>query len=917
MARKRLFVVDTMAMAFRNFHAFGANPLRTVSGLPTSVVFGSVGFLMRLIEEEKPDYLVMATDSREKTFRHHLYQAYKANRSEMPEDLALQMPYLFELFEAMGLKLLKEGGLEADDLIGSLVTQYAAQGLDCYIVSGDKDFMQLITPQIKLYSPKKGAQVQIIDESGVQAKFGCAPEQVIDILAILGDSSDNVPGVNGIGDKGASELIQKYGSLDGIYANLEQIGNKRQREALTTHREMAYLSKQLVTIKTDATLHFSLEDFAINGAEAVCNSTLLALVEKLEFRIVAEKMAARLQEQRVKLEPQPPRDDINVIRENLNYITANTTQALEWLRKSASQTDLMVFDTETTGLDIINDRPIGASFSFAPNEAWYVPLIEEHLQGVPLSEAVETVKEVLRQPGVLKIGHNTKFDIQMLANLGVEVRGQLADTMIASYLLNSTERSHGLDACVLRHLNYEKIKTSALLKTSGNQATWTADLKQIAEYACEDADFTLRLWQALAPQLEQLGLGHVFWNVEMPLVPVLAQMEQAGIYVDAAALDVFSQQLDVKAKELTATIYQEAGEEFNINSPKQLQVILFEKLKVHEQVGAKRLKKTKSGYSTDVSVLEMLAVHPLPKALLEYRTVTKLKGTYVDALPQLINPKTNRIHTSFHQTGTATGRVSSSDPNLQNIPIRSELGREIRKAFRTADPDWEIVSADYSQVELRLLAHLAHEDNLTAAFAEGADIHTATAAKIFGVEPGSVSKNQRSAAKAINFGLIYGMGPQRLARETGTTTAEAKSFIEKYFASYPRIRTYIDDSIQFAKEHLYTKTITGRRRPLPEIAGKDALALASAQNIAVNSPVQGSAADLIKIAMTRIQKELEETGLRARMLLQVHDELVFECHRDDVAAVMALVKRCMESAMELDVPIVAEVAAGTNWLEAH
>lgn len=908
MSKKRLFIIDAMAMAFRSYHAI--RPLTSSQGVPVNAVYGSLLFLWSLIEREKPDYLAFATDSQEKTFRHQLYTAYKANRTEMPPDLAAQLPYLFRLFQALEAPLLKEPNLEADDLIGSVVVQHASPELHCYIVSGDKDFMQLINPHVTLYSPKKGGEVHEVNDAEVFSKFACRPDQVIDILALIGDSSDNVPGVPGIGDKGAAKLIQQFGSLDGIYAHLGEISNQKQRLSLETNRELAYLSQKLVTIHTEAQLHFTLDDLRCNPITALGNPTLLSLLEELEFKSYVERVRARIRSLPAASIKTRPQSD-----QKRNYHCVKSEGELLSLVERAKGAKRFTFDTETTGLDRISDQPIGLSLSFEAGEAFYVPLHDKHRE-LERERILQAFRAILEESKALKIGHNVKFDLQMLNNIGVKVRGPLADTMIMSYLLDSGERLHNLDECCLRYLHEVKIKTEELLDASGSMLS--APLEQLTEYACEDADYTLRLYDILWPRLERDELVPVFKEIEMPLVPVLAAMEQTGIHVDAEILREISDRLSARAQQLETKIHELAGEAFNINSTKQLQQILFEKLKIHEQLGLKRLKKTKTGYSTDVSVLEQMTEHPLPAALLEYRMLSKLKSTYVDTLPQLIHQKTNRIHTNFHQTGTATGRLSSSDPNLQNIPIRSTEGKEIRKAFCSNRQGWVTISADYSQIELRVLAAMAGDEQLREAFVQGEDIHTSTAARIFGIDPRQVSSDQRAQAKAINFGIIYGMGPQRLARETGVTMKEAKDFIDRYFATYPRIRHYIETSIQFARDREYTRTITGRRRPLKEInASRDGASLANAQNVAVNSPVQGSAADLIKKAMVEVQKKLDESGYHAKMLLQVHDELVFECPEAEVTAVMQLIRREMEHAYDLGVPLKVEISFGKNWLEAH
>jgi DNA polymerase-1 len=935
MQPKRLFIVDAMALAFRSHYAFAGRPLTTKSGLPTSAVFGCAMFMNKLIAEQRPDYLVVASDAQAKTFRHELYSGYKANRKAMPEDLAAQLPTLFRLFAAYGVPLLREPGLEADDLIGTLARRFAADDLHVYIVSGDKDFMQLIDERTFLLRPKKGDESIVIDRAGVVEYFGVGPEQVIDCLAIIGDASDNVPGVHGIGEKGAAKLVLDHGSLDAIYANLESIANAKHRNALTEHRASAFLSRQLVTIKTDCTLGLELTDLALDPDAASRRPELVELFHELEFRALADRADVRRSvtiavatdlgaapagagDARLALAERPAPERIP--DETPGYALVDRPERLAELVAALEAVSAFAFDSETTGLDRIDSRPIGLSFSTEPGRAWYLPIVAEHLGkdegALTPAAALDAVRPLLADAGKTKIGHNVKFDLQMLANAGVPVSGPFVDTMIADWLLDPAGRQHGLDPCCLRHLNYEKIPTSTLIGKKGELPMLEAPLPELTRYACEDADLTLRLAHRLLPLIEGKGLLPVLRDVEMPLIPVLAHMEQTGVYIDTKVLSEASTRLGALVERLEQEVHKAAETEFNVNSPKQLGDVLFNQLKLHEQLGIKGLKKTQSGFSTDESVLQRMAAHPLPRAILEYRGAAKLKGTYVDALPQLVHPQTHRLHTSFHQTGTATGRLSSSDPNLQNIPIRSPEGQEIRRAFRAQQPGWVIVSADYSQIELRILAHLAGEAALAAAFAAGEDIHTMTAARIFGVEAGGVDPVLRSRAKAINFGIIYGMGPRRLAAETGVSMAEATQFIDRYFATYPKINEYIDKAIADARAHGYATTITGRRRPIDGLFGRGA-GVAAAENIAVNSPIQGSAADLIKLAMIRIDEALRVSRLEAKLVLQVHDELVLECPERELDAVERIVRNGMQHAMELSVPLAVEIGHGPSWLEAH
>ncbi len=953
--KKNLYIIDTMAMAFRSYHAFGARPLTTASGQPTSALYGSLSFILSLIEKEKPDYLLFATDTKEKTFRHTLYPEYKANRDEMPEDLAAQIQPLYELIEILGCPLLKMPGFEADDLIGSLVTQYRSDDLHHFIVSGDKDFMQLINERVSLYAPKKAQEALIINKDQVFEKFGCAPIHVIDALAIIGDSSDNVPGVRGIGEKGAAKLVCEFGSLENIYANLAKIGNQRQIEALKTGQEQVYLSRELVTIKTDIPLNFDLESSTFSAA-ILGNGQLEEFCERMEFKSIVSrvnriagsasgesklvltktKAANSSDEKPVEEKTAPSKkkkktslfDDIDADQGvevkkvervfNPNYKQVNTAAIWREVVDKWQKSSVAAFDTETTGLNIVSDVPIGLSLSFEKGHAYYLPLADEHFPSeLNRKEFMTQLKKMFASPDIRKVAHNLKFDLQMLKNIDIDVAGPYGDTMIAAYLVESAMPSYGLDSLCLNVLEFKKIPISELINVKKDESMLSVPLDLLTEYACEDADYTLRLYDCYFPQLEEKKLWHLFETIEIPLVPVLANMEQAGIYVDKKTLASLSRLLDKKIAEAEEKIYKEAGEEFNINSTKQLQYIMYEKLKVHEKVGITRLKKTKSGFSTDVSMMEKLSDHPLPQVILDYRTLAKLKNTYVDTLPELIDPKSGRIHTHFNQTGTTTGRLSSNNPNLQNIPIRSTLGKEIRKAFRAPSSDCVILSADYSQMELRVMAHVAKEKSLVAAFLAGEDIHRSTAAKVFGVSIDDVDDNMRANAKAINFGIMYGMGPQRLARETGVSMNEAKLFIEKYFEGFPAIRKFISGAIEDAKRKGYTETITGRRRSLPDIKSDNRMLQVAAENMAINTPIQGSSADIIKKAMVDLSLELQAKKAKSRILLQVHDELVLEVPQDEIAMASEMVKRVMESAVTLDVPLLTEIGYGENWLEAH
>lgn len=934
---KRIFVVDVMAMAFRTFHALSRRPLTNKAGFPTSAIYGSAMFLMKLIAEERPDYLVLASDTAGPNFRHEIYPEYKANRGEMPEDLAVQIPELFKMFRLWGLPLIKEDHLEADDLIGAIAKQWTDQDTSCYIVSGDKDFMQLIDEQIFLYAPKKGGANEVIGFQGVLDKFGCKPEQVTDVQAICGDSVDNVPGVKGIGEKGASTLIGDWGSLEGIYENLEDVRNKRQKEFLREQKDMAFLSRQLVTIKTDAPLSITKNDAILDPDKALACENLLDFFDDMNFRSLHQRVQEAISGPELTLETvttgstekakksKKAADQkseeatrlFELAKSRGQYDLIDTREKFDSVLKQISAASEIAFDTETTGLSLRDDRPIGISLAWAKGQACYIPLNQDHLKDLSPEAVVSGLKPIFEsENGPIKIAHNLKFDYMMLRHLGIHLNGPVGDSMIVAFILNPTRKSYGIDALSLEDIGIEKIPTTALMGTKKqiNMADVPADV--VSVYASEDADCCLQLYQKLFPQLDK-DLLYVYEKIDLPTLTILAKMEFEGISIDHEALAGLSESLLDESLDLQEEIYKEAGEEFNINSPKQLQVILFEKLKIHEKLGVKKLKKTKSGISTDVSVLESLSAHPLPTALLTYREVSKLRNTYVDTLPQLIHESSGRIHTSFHPTGTATGRLSSSHPNLQNIPIRTKRGRAVRSAFVPPE-GMDLISADYSQIELRILAHISKDEGLQQAFRDNLDIHTSTAASMFKKDPAEVSHSDRSQAKAINYGIAYGMGPQRLAKTTGVSLREAKDFIERYFDSFPGIKSYIDGAILYATEHGYSKTILGRRRPIDGLDGKSGpMALVNSKNIAVNSPIQGSAADLMKLAMIKIDQELSENNVRAKMLLQVHDELVFECPSEETESVCQLIRHGMEHAMELSVPLKADIGIGKNWLEAH
>lgn len=892
---KRIFIIDAMAMAFRSFFALGRSPLTTHDGVPISAVYASALFMNKLLLEEKPDYLAIVGESKGATFRTQLYKDYKATRDKMPDDLARQLPYFWQLFEAYGYPVLQAEGMEADDVIGTLATRYASPDLHVYIVSGDKDFMQLISDQVFLYAPKKGEEAVIVDRAGVQQKFLCAPKQVIECLALIGDTSDNVPGVPGIGEKGAAKLIEKYQTLEGIYDHLEEITAKKQREGLEQNKEMAFLSRTLVTLKTNLDLPVGLSDFACDPVKTAQNKRVLDFYRSLNFKQLAAKVADAIGADAfdpTRSKPAEQREEHFTRADNPTALTAKMARLVDAPR--------FAFALVCKGDDIISDRPEGIAFALSKEEAFYVPLRERELIRLTLEDARLAIKAVLEDPLVEKISDTIKNAIHACHAVGIGLCEPYFDTGIVDYLLDPNYGDHSLRSTAERHLG---------ISVPIGSDVW--------EDRCRQATAIFELHDHLAAELTAQDMKTVYSTIEMPLIAVLARAERNGIFVDTEFLNTFSDVLDKKAREFEAKVYQEAGETFNIGSPKQLQEILFQKLRVHEDLGVRQLKKTKTGFSTDESVLSKLKGHPVAKAILDWRAVTKLKSTYVDALPQYVNPKSHRLHTRLNQTVAATGRLSSDKPNLQNIPMRSELGQEIRKAFRPQEPGSVLISADYSQVEIRLLASMARVDSLIEAFRLGHDIHRATAAKIFGVELDRVDDVMRSRAKAINFGIIYGMGPQRLAAETGVTVTEAKEFIRKYFIAYPGIKDFTESLVKKARETGVSTTLCGRKRPIPGIDERNRAVMARAENIAINAPIQGSAADLIKLAMITIDRDLTDRRLQARMLLQIHDELLFECPSAEVDEVCQLVKEGMENALESEVPLIVEVGVGHHWLEAH
>jgi len=883
-----IYLVDGTALAYRSHFAFIRNPLVNSKGQDTSASFGYVSALLRLIRQDKPEYMAVAFDRPEPTFRKEKFAEYKATREKAPREMVAQFPVIKEMTEALGVPVLELAGYEADDLIGTAARIAEERGLKVRIVSGDKDMMQLVDDKTVIYDISKRDGPELIDAKGVEEKFGVPPEKVVDVLGLMGDSSDNVPGVPLVGPKKAAQMIQKHGSLERVLEMAPAEKKSKTQENLIEYADQARLSKELVTIDTHAPMKLDIERL---HPERQDTETLFRIFDELEFNSLRDEFAG----------------DTAQPAETAGYELV-TEKELDGVAKSIRKAGFVVYDTETTSLDPYSAEIVGIAFSWKAHEAVYVPW----------SDAVaKKVTPLLEDPKLPKGGQNMKYDAQVLRTHGIELRNFAFDTMVASYLLEPGRGNHNLDTMSLRHLGVRKTTTEELIGKGKNQITMAeVDVETVAEYAAEDADCTFRLVEYFKPQLEEQELMKLFTEVEMPLVPVLLDMERAGVALDAPYLKKMSKELEKIAERLVGEIHELAGEEFNVKSPKQLGPILFEKLEI-QKGNRKKPRKTKTGaYSTDAQTLEAYAEHPIVAKLLEYREVTKLKSTYVDALPLMVHPSDHRIHSSFNQTVAATGRLSSQDPNLQNIPVRTELGRRIRRAFVAAE-GCKLLSADYSQIELRLMAHLSGDPGLIDVYARGGDVHAETAARMFDVPLEKVTREQRNSAKAINFGILYGMGPQRLSRDLKISMDEGRAFLEAYFREFPKVPEFQKQAVEKAREDGYVMTLLGRRRAIPEVHSGDPGIRAQAENMAKNTPVQGTAADLIKVAMIRIHERLAKEKLKARMILQVHDELVFEAPVDEVDRVGSLVRSEMEGALELRVPLVAEVGVGDNWLEAH
>ncbi len=935
MAEKKIFLLDALALIYRAHFAFIKTPRITANGQNTSAVFGFVNFLLQILDKEKPTHLAVAFDLSGPTFRHDKFEAYKATREEMPEDIRFAIPKTKELLRALNIPVLEMEGYEADDVIGTIAKRAEEHGYQVYMVTPDKDYCQLVTDNIFLYKPSRaGEGVEILNPAMVKERYGVTPIQMIDFLGLKGDKVDNIPGIPKVGDVTAVELINQFGSVEEIVKRADEITKKAIQASVKEFGEQGLLSKWLATIATDAPIPWDEDHCKVGDPD---REKTVELMNELEFRNTAKRILSspifggnqEVQRdlfgnaigggatadysggtQAVSEEPAYETGFSNITDRKHNYMPISSEKELKKLIADIQKQGYFCFDTETTGLDAMQAELIAMTISLEPGEAFMVYFPEGDTAAMA---QLDLLKAVLESKTILKIGQNIKYDMLVLRNHGVTVCEPLYDTLLAHYVIDP-DKPHGMDAMAMELLHYEPVSITTLIGKKGKDQLNMRDveLSKLIEYACEDADITLSLKHKLDPMLDAADLRRVFETVEMPLVPVLTDIEFAGVHVDEEFLNQYSKQLEIEMLSIEKDIYRLAGMKFNINSPKQLGEIIFDKLKLG------KAKKTKTGqYSTKEEDLVALAEeHEFPAYIMRYRKLGKLKSTYVDALPSLVNPKTGRIHSTFSQAITATGRLSSNNPNMQNIPIRSEEGREIRKAF-VASEGCVIMSADYSQVELRLIAELSKDPGMMADFRDGHDIHRATASKVFGVPIDEVTSDMRSKAKMVNFGIIYGISAFGLAQRLKISRHEAAEIISSYFAQYSKIKEYMDQSIADARRLGYTSTMLGRRRYIPDINSANATTKGFAERNAINTPVQGSAADLIKVAMTNIHREMKARNMRSQMILQVHDELVFEAVLDEVEVLSKLIKEKMESAIPMQVPMLVEVGTGHNWLEAH
>ncbi|MDD5363310.1 MAG: DNA polymerase I [Ignavibacteria bacterium] len=954
---EKLFLIDAMAMIYRAYFAMIGRPLKDGKGNNVSAIYGFVNSLIKILEDEKPDHIAVCFDTEQPTFRHKEFPQYKAQRADIPDDMPWQINEVKEIVKLFNIPSIELGGYEADDIIGTLVKQAEKEGVNSYMVTPDKDYMQLISDKSFMYKPSrtstgnKVSDIEIVGEEGVKVKFGVTPDKVIDVLGLMGDTADNIPGVKGVGEKTAIALIQEYGSIDGVYENIDKIKKPKLKEMLIKDKKNAYLARHLVTINTEVPMDTNFHHLVRTEPD---KESLAKRFDELEMKTFARKFGAGLKFTSEKkdtpksddapslqitikgakvedLIPEEKKDLKSAAEVKHDYYTIKTIANLEKLVKKLLTEELISFDTETTGLNPIEAKLVGISLASQEHQAFYIPVYGEYEKklaaegelfsthketepkGLEVNIVVEKIKPLLESKKVMKTGQNLKYDYMIMKNYGVEIQNIYFDTMIGSFILNPEGR-HNMDDLAEKWLKYKTIHIDELIGKGKHEISMAdVDIDKITEYAAEDADITLQLHHRLEYELQKINLLKFCEEVEFPLIKVLGDMEYEGIKVSTEVLNILDKEIVKYIKEYEDKIYELAGSKFNINSTSQLAEILTKKL------GLQLSKKTKTGFSTDISVLEDLRyMHPIAGNLIEYRMLAKLKSTYIDGLLNAVSQVTGRVHTSFNQIGASTGRLSSTDPNLQNIPVRTDTGRSIRKAFIPKNDDYVILSADYSQVELRVMAHFSEDENFINAFKRNRDIHTETAMRVFKLKSkDEVTPNRRRKAKEVNFGIIYGIGAFGLATRLEIKNTEAKEIIDRYFQEFPKVFEYLEKTKKFAHENGYVATLKGRRRYLPQINNQNNTVRAEAERAAINMPIQGTAADMIKIAMIEIHSIFKEKKLKSRMLLQVHDELVFEVEKSELEEVKKIVLREMKNAIKLNVPVEVEVGIGKNWFEAH
>ena len=944
--QKRLFLLDAYALIFRGYYALIKNPRINSKGMDTSAIMGFMNSLLDVIRREKPDHLAVCFDKGGSADRTEMFAEYKANRDATPDAIKIAVPYIQNILKAMHIPVVELEGMEADDIIGTLAKQAEKEDYKVYMVTPDKDFGQLVSENIFMYRPARlGNGIEIWGIPEVQKRFGVErPEQVIDYLGMMGDASDNIPGLPGVGDKTAKKFIEEFGSMENLLANTDKLKGKM-KEKVQENAELGILSKKLATIFVDCDVTFNAKDYELSMPDG---EKVQEIFEELEFRRLKDQFLKLFSSESDSDSPEESKQESNTSQKKQTeagggqfslfggdgQVTGGTIKevssrksikevshvyqsilpgmAMKLFVQNLMKQTSVCFDTETTGLNPLTAELVGIAFSWEAGKGFYVPFPEDKKEA---QEILEQLRPFFEAEDIEKIGQNLKYDIKVLHKYNISIKGKCFDTMLAHYLINPDMR-HNMDVLAETYLNYTPISITELIGKKGKNQLSMRDvpLEQQTEYAVEDADITFQLAQHFRPELKEANTEELFNNIEIPLLHVLADMEQEGINLDKDFLNSLAKDLDNDIKNLELKIYKEAGEEFNIASPKQLGEILFDKLKLVDKP-----KKTKTGqYSTAEDVLSYLAKdHEIIQSVLDYRGLSKLKSTYVDALPEQIEESTGRVHTDYMQTVAATGRLSSNNPNLQNIPIRTERGRQVRKAFIPRNEDYTLLAADYSQIELRIIAALSDESTMIEAFKNGEDIHASTASKVFNVPLEDVTREQRSNAKTVNFGIIYGVSAFGLSNQTDLSRAEAKELIETYYKTYPKLRNYISEQIEFARENGYVQTVLGRRRYLKDINGSNAIVRGAAERNAVNAPIQGSAADIIKIAMINIHKKLEEGKYKSKMLLQVHDELVFDVYKPELEELKTMIKTEMENAYKLSVPLDVELGIGNNWLEAH